>query len=104
MTTMRDLERWRARTPLLLTPKGELQDPGAHFDPSIPSPRGWILLRPSKLFFRCYPCPFCRLHIRRENLLQHFKKHDATRDRQRLRDAGVGNQHRTLPGQMKLNV
>ena len=115
MTSERDRERWRTRTALVLLPRGELAEMAPLRLPLYGFPRrehfpalveaGAKLFLPSEKWFRCVECCFCRLHVRRENLKDHLRRHDETNDRRLVRDEyKVGSHHRVLPGQQKLMV
>jgi len=115
MTSEQDRQRWKKRTALVLLPKGELVElpprriPDVGFPtredfetPGFPSAKLFI---PSIKWFRCVECCFCQLHVRRENLKDHLRRHDETNDRRLIRDEyKVGSHHRVLPGQQKLMV
>jgi hypothetical protein len=114
VTSERDRERWRKRTAIILRPNGELGEvPPTHVPPvGFPKvddfPRiigGGRYFIPSYKWFHCVACCFCELHVRRENLRDHLRRHDETNDRKLIRDEyKVGSHHRVLQGQQKLMV
>jgi hypothetical protein len=114
MTSEQERERWKRRTAFLLLPKGELVEVKPVRIPELGFP-GVLdfegtggnkkLFIPSFKWFRCVECAFCQLHVRRENVKDHLRRHDETQDRRLIRDEyKVGSHHRVLPGQQKLMV
>jgi hypothetical protein len=114
MTSEQDRERWKKRTAVVLRPNGELGEVAPLRIPSVGFPKeddfprvigGAKFFYPSFKWFRCVECCFCQLHVRRENLKDHLRRHDETNDRRLIRDEyKVGSHHRVLPGQQKLMV